>query len=181
MNVLNWTSSWLPSQLFGIKSLILYGLCVSARPAESLCAADCIQSAVDWRVHLFTDSLQRVCHLLSDLLLQRHQVCCGGNTCFLPCECCCCRGSRGLPSDFACDGALPRSATMPSLCAQADYDYHCDLALLHQFFNFRITHLDLLQQISNFWSVLQFSSFSNFSVDLQVIRHPFTAGEHSQR
>ena len=33
---------------------------------------------------IFTNSLQRVCNLLSDLLLQRHQVCCGGHTCLLP-------------------------------------------------------------------------------------------------
>ena len=37
MKFLNWPSSWLPFQLFGIKSLILYGLAVSAGPAESFC------------------------------------------------------------------------------------------------------------------------------------------------
>ena len=39
MKFLNWPFIWLPSQLFGIKSLILYGLPVSAGPAESLCLA----------------------------------------------------------------------------------------------------------------------------------------------
>ena len=38
------------------------------------------------------DSLQRVCLLLPDLLLQRHSVCCGGHTCLLRCDCCGCRG-----------------------------------------------------------------------------------------
>ena len=37
----------------------------------------------DCCVHFFTNSLQGVCNLLSDLLLQRHQVCCGGHTCLL--------------------------------------------------------------------------------------------------
>ena len=31
----------------------------------------------------FTDTLQGACNLLSDLLLQRHQACCGGHTCLL--------------------------------------------------------------------------------------------------
>ena len=75
-------------------------------------AADCIQSAIDCRVHFSTDSLQGVCHFLSDLLLQRHQVCCGGRTCLPLCDCCCCRGSRGPPNDSTCEGAQPRSATM---------------------------------------------------------------------
>ena len=39
MKFLNWPLSWLPSQLFGTKSLILCGLAVSAGPAESLCMA----------------------------------------------------------------------------------------------------------------------------------------------
>ena len=39
MEFLNWPLSWLPSQLFGIRSLTLYGLAVSAGPAESLCMA----------------------------------------------------------------------------------------------------------------------------------------------
>ena len=39
MKFLNWPFTWLPSQLFGIKSLILYGLSASAGPAESLCMA----------------------------------------------------------------------------------------------------------------------------------------------
>ena len=67
MKFLNWPSSWLPSQLFGVKPLILYGLPVSAEPAES-------QSAIDCREQFFTDSLQRVCNLLSDLLLQRNVI-----------------------------------------------------------------------------------------------------------
>ena len=49
----------------------------------ALAAADCIQSAIDCGVHFLTDSLQRVCSLVSDLLLHRHQVCCRGHTCFL--------------------------------------------------------------------------------------------------
>ena len=67
MKFLNWPSSWLPSQLFGMKPLILYGLPVSAEPAES-------QSAIDCCVHLFTNSLQGVCNLLSGLLLQRNVI-----------------------------------------------------------------------------------------------------------
>ena len=39
MKFLGWPLSWLPSQLFGINSLILYGLADSAGPAESLCMA----------------------------------------------------------------------------------------------------------------------------------------------
>ena len=35
MKFLNWPFSWLSSKLFGIQSLILYGLAVSAGPAES--------------------------------------------------------------------------------------------------------------------------------------------------
>ena len=63
-------------------------------------------------MHFFTDSLQGVCKLLSDLLLQRHQVCCGGHTCLLLCDCCCCRGSRWPSTDSTSDGAYQRSATM---------------------------------------------------------------------
>ena len=39
MKFLNWPVSWLLPQLFGIRSLILHGLAVSAGPAESLCMA----------------------------------------------------------------------------------------------------------------------------------------------
>ena len=35
----NWPLSWMPSQLFGIKSLVLYGLAASAGPGEILCMA----------------------------------------------------------------------------------------------------------------------------------------------
>ena len=51
---LNWPFSW----------LILYGL------AGTGDGADRTQSAIDCRVHVLTDSLQGVCHLLSDLLLR---------------------------------------------------------------------------------------------------------------
>ena len=39
LKFLNWHLSWLPSQLSGIRSLILCGMAVSAGPAESLCMA----------------------------------------------------------------------------------------------------------------------------------------------
>ena len=65
-------------------------------------APDCIQPASDCCVHFLTDSLQGVCNLLCDLLLQRHQVCCGGHTCLLP----------DYATAAACGGAYQRSATM---------------------------------------------------------------------
>ena len=105
MKLLTWPLSWLPSQLIGIKSLILYGLDVSAGPAESVwmaleMPADCIQSASS------QTRCKECAHLLPDMLLQRHHVCCGGHTCLPLCDCCCCLGSPGLTSNFACDGAL---------------------------------------------------------------------------
>ena len=117
MEFLNGPLSWLPSQLFGIKSLTVYGLGCSCKSCSDPLhgagdAADCIQSAITCRVHFFTDSLQRDCKLLSDLLLQRHQVCCGGHACLLLCDCCCCRGSRERPIDSTGVGAYRSSATM---------------------------------------------------------------------
>ena len=83
----NWPLSWLPSQLFSIRSLILYGLAISAGLAESLCMAlEMLQIASNppnCCGHFFTNSPQGVCNLLSDLLLKRHQLCCGGHTCLL--------------------------------------------------------------------------------------------------
>ena len=64
MKFLNWPLSWLQAQLFGIKSMILYGLAASAGPAEILRMALemlLIASSLpfDSRVHLFADSLRR--------------------------------------------------------------------------------------------------------------------------
>ena len=81
MKFLNWPLSWLPSQLLGTRSLILYGLAVSAGSLCMVLELLPIASSLPLIacVHLFTTSLQGVCHLLSDLLLQRHQVCGGGH------------------------------------------------------------------------------------------------------
>ena len=118
MKLLNWPLSWLPSQLYGIKSLILCGLAVSAVPAERLCMALemlLIASSLPLIAVCISSrgSLQGVCNLMSDLLLQRHQVCCGGPYLLAAALCkCCCRGSRGPPTGSSCDGAYQRSATM---------------------------------------------------------------------
>ena len=78
-------------------------------------AADCIQSAIDCSVHFFTNSLQRVGNILPDLLLQRHQVCCGGHTCLLL-RCATAVDAADpeslQPAPLACDGAYQRSTTM---------------------------------------------------------------------
>ena len=69
MKFMNWPLSWLPSQLFGIKSLILYGLAVSAGPAENLCMAlEMLLIASSLPVCISPRTCCRgVCHLLSDL------------------------------------------------------------------------------------------------------------------
>ena len=119
MKLLNWPLSLLPSQLFGIKSLILSGLAVSAVPAERPCMALemlLIASSLTLIAVCISSrgSLQGVCNLMSDLLLQRHQVCCGGPYLLATtlCDCCCCRRSRGPPTGSSCDGAYQRSAAM---------------------------------------------------------------------
>ena len=96
MKFLNWPFSWLLSQLFGVKSLILYGLAVSAKPAWISSRTRCKESA-----------------LLSGLLLQRHQVCWGGHTCLLLGYATAAAADlEGLQPTPLCDGACQRSATM---------------------------------------------------------------------
>ena len=88
MKFLNWP--WLPSQIFGIKSLILYGF--AAGPAENLCMAlgDAAYSHPRLPLIAMCISSRTRCKesalFLSDLLQQRHQVCCGGHTCLLLCD-----------------------------------------------------------------------------------------------
>ena len=97
MKFLNWPFSWLLSRVFGIKSLILYGLAISANLAESLCMALemlLIASSLPLIAHFFTDSLQAVCNLLSDLLLWWPYLI-GAKLC----DCCYCHGSRDHSTD----------------------------------------------------------------------------------
>ena len=92
MKFLNWPLSWLPSQLFGDRSLALQLGCFCMALEMLL-------------VHFCTNSLQGVWKLLSDLLMQRHQVCCGGHT-FLLLRCATAAATAGL------EGLQPAALTI---------------------------------------------------------------------
>ena len=110
--------SWLASQPFGIKSLILYGLAVAAVPAESLCMA--------LEMLLIAPSLPLIAVCVSSRTRCKESISCLICCCNVIksaveahllaarlCDCCCCcRGSRGPPTGSTCDGAHQRSATM---------------------------------------------------------------------